>query len=149
MENTKMLWGAIQTCSDSSIKSALYSIYTWSRSTNPPRQKCSWTSNFLEKNEIGRLYSTKSHLFDKGHLTPDADMTHKAIKGCSFLYDNAAPQYYSINRGIWSKLERTIRKVTSLATIITGTSNGNENSVVHVSYQNNNYFVFTVFTPNL
>lgn len=49
--------------------------------------------------------------FDRGHLVPAADMVFcsQAMKQ-SFYYSNVSPQNPSFNRGIWKKLETSVRK---------------------------------------
>ncbi len=49
--------------------------------------------------------------YDKGHLTPAADMqwSQQAMNDC-FYMSNISPQTPSFNRGIWDKLERQTRR---------------------------------------
>ena len=51
--------------------------------------------------------------YDRGHLVPAADMvfSEEAMTE-SFLMSNVAPQLPSFNRGIWSELEREVRRWT-------------------------------------
>lgn len=49
--------------------------------------------------------------YDRGHLAPAADMSfsHESM-AASFYYSNMSPQAPSFNRGIWAKLEETVRQ---------------------------------------
>jgi len=53
---------------------------------------------------------TKSD-YDRGHLAPNADMNRDqtSMEECFYL-SNISPQAPSFNRGIWKKLEETVRK---------------------------------------
>lgn len=49
--------------------------------------------------------------FDRGHLAPAADMKYSAQAMTeSFYTSNISPQRPGLNRGIWKKLEETIRR---------------------------------------
>lgn len=49
--------------------------------------------------------------YDRGHLAPAADMSWsaQAMKE-SFLFSNISPQLPAFNRGIWKKLEESVRR---------------------------------------
>lgn len=68
--------------------------------------------------------------FDRGHLVPFDDMSFDSIAAReSFFMSNIIPQESSLNRGLWSKLERQVRKLTmqyDSAYITTGTVFGIE-----------------------
>ncbi|HOZ29916.1 MAG TPA: DNA/RNA non-specific endonuclease [Bacteroidales bacterium] len=52
----------------------------------------------------------KSSGYDRGHLAPAADMSFdKQSLDESFYYSNISPQEAGFNRGIWKKLETTVR----------------------------------------
>jgi len=52
----------------------------------------------------------KSSGYDRGHLAPAADMAFsKQAIDESFYYSNISPQVPGFNRGIWKKLETTVR----------------------------------------
>lgn len=52
----------------------------------------------------------KSMGYDRGHLVPAADMSfNKQSLDESFYYSNISPQEAGFNRGIWKKLETTVR----------------------------------------
>jgi endonuclease G len=62
--------------------------------------------------------------YDKGHLCPAADMKSSPVlmKEC-FLMSNMSPQEPSFNRGVWSKLEESVRTWAgqdSLIYVVTG-----------------------------
>jgi len=49
--------------------------------------------------------------YDRGHLAPAGDMTwSKKAMSESFYLSNMSPQVPGLNRGIWKKLESTVRK---------------------------------------
>ena len=49
--------------------------------------------------------------YDKGHLAPAEDMRYSAkTESESFFMSNMSPQIQGFNRGIWSRLERQIRR---------------------------------------
>lgn len=49
--------------------------------------------------------------YDKGHLAPAEDMRYSAkAESESFFMSNMSPQIQGFNRGIWSRLERQIRR---------------------------------------
>jgi endonuclease G, mitochondrial len=48
--------------------------------------------------------------YDRGHLAPSRDMSFDSIAQAeSFYYSNMSPQTASFNRGIWSRLESSVR----------------------------------------
>ena len=52
--------------------------------------------------------------YDRGHLAPAADMAwSKVTMKESFYMSNISPQYYSLNRGAWKKLEKLVRRWAS------------------------------------
>lgn len=49
--------------------------------------------------------------YDRGHLIPAADMKmSESSMSSSFYYSNISPQHPSLNRGIWSSLEKKVRQ---------------------------------------
>lgn len=68
--------------------------------------------------------------YDRGHLVPFNDMSFDSIAAReTFFMSNIIPQESSLNRGLWSKLERQVRKLTmqyDSAYITTGTVFGIE-----------------------
>lgn len=77
-----------------------------------------------------RDYDSSTDYFDRGHLAP---VSHANSQGCvyaSFTLTNAAPQYFSFNRGQWKMVEsRMVRTVTwkcrdNSAYIVTGVVSG-------------------------
>jgi len=77
------------------------------------REKC----RFLPDDNVplphrSSLHDYKHSGFDRGHFIPAADCTYsKASLKDSFLLSNVCPQEPSINRGIWSKLEKRVREL--------------------------------------
>lgn len=73
------------------------------------------TNNFRNDTNIRTKSSSlddyKKSGYDRGHLAPAADMrwSDQAMSE-SFLMSNISPQKPSFNRGIWKKLESTVRK---------------------------------------
>ncbi len=74
--------------------------------------------HFFEERSIYPLHRSQNtdylhSSFDKGHLVPAEDLRRdKDAYSDSFSLVNACPQYPSVNRGIWSQLERYIRTQT-------------------------------------
>ncbi|WP_439184534.1 DNA/RNA non-specific endonuclease [Carboxylicivirga taeanensis] len=72
------------------------------------------TDNFRPDSKVSTgsasLADYKSSGYDRGHLCPAADMkiNNKAMHE-TFLMSNMSPQDPSFNRGIWKKLEATVR----------------------------------------
>lgn len=65
------------------------------------------------------LRDYKKSGFDRGHLAPAADMAFctQAMRD-SFFMSNMSPQRPKFNRGIWKKLEATVRRWATHDTII-------------------------------
>jgi endonuclease G len=56
------------------------------------------------------LHDYAGHPYDRGHLVPAGDSTQtKEIMSESFALTNMVPQVPANNRGIWNKLEATVR----------------------------------------
>jgi endonuclease G len=47
--------------------------------------------------------------FDRGHMTPSGDMPDQATQQESFSLANVVPQTAELNRGIWERIERSVR----------------------------------------
>ena len=89
----------------------------------------SLTSNQIEKNvERSNKFRTDPKIFtesandndyyksgyDRGHLAPSRDMSFDSVAQAeSFYYSNMSPQTASFNRGIWSRLESSVRAWTA------------------------------------
>lgn len=62
--------------------------------------------------------------FDRGHMAPCGDfMTSKKLMRESFLLSNMCPQVPEVNRGIWKRLENTVRTIAETAVrvhVVTG-----------------------------
>ncbi len=73
------------------------------------------TNDFREDPDIpsgsATLDDYKRSGFDRGHLAPAADMAYSVqTMSDSFYMSNMSPQKGEFNRGIWQKLESTVRK---------------------------------------
>jgi endonuclease G, mitochondrial len=99
---------------DSSSGQALWVSYTMNSDMtdkNASRDKCSFKKDpLILSNAIDPSDYTKSG-YDRGHLCPAADMTFD-IQAMSetFYMSNMSPQDPGFNRGIWKKLEETVRE---------------------------------------
>lgn len=73
--------------------------------------------------ESGKFHSKIS--MDRGHLAPDNDFIFKAMQLATYFYANAVPQFSSINRGNWVRVENGVRRLAKHMkedlTVITGT----------------------------
>ncbi len=67
-------------------------------------------SDPLIPSESASLNDYRGSGYDRGHLIPAADLSwsEEAMSG-SFYLSNMSPQEGQFNRGIWSKLEATVR----------------------------------------
>jgi endonuclease G len=51
--------------------------------------------------------------FDRGHLSPAADMPTETAQAQSFSLANIVPQDRTLNRGLWSDIEESVRRFTT------------------------------------
>ncbi len=49
--------------------------------------------------------------FDRGHMTPSGDMPDEQAQGQTFSLANMVPQTAQLNRGIWARVESTVRRL--------------------------------------
>jgi endonuclease G len=49
--------------------------------------------------------------FDRGHMTPSGDMPDAEAQQQSFSLANMVPQTPELNRGVWERIERTVRRM--------------------------------------
>jgi hypothetical protein len=49
--------------------------------------------------------------FDRGHLAPNADFLFEDWQEATFYYANTAPQWRSVNRGNWARVESAVRQL--------------------------------------
>lgn len=73
------------------------------------------SNNFREDNSVSSGSAIKENYagsgYDRGHLVPAGDMKFsKEAMSETFYLSNMSPQIPDFNRGIWSKLERKVRK---------------------------------------
>lgn len=47
--------------------------------------------------------------YDRGHLTPSADMPDQASQEQTFIWQNIAPELHRLNAGKWEQIEKTMR----------------------------------------
>lgn len=111
--------------------SSLFSVHRW-RYTAPTSRSTAWRSFYdddrqlLQLEEAGYSEAAKEG-YAKGHLCPDADLTHATLKASASWYHNAAPQLQRGNNGPWKSLENHIRGIKDRSLIIcTGTSDGGQ-----------------------
>lgn len=53
--------------------------------------------------------------YDRGHLAPAGDFAHdKELLSESFYYSNMSPQAPSFNRGVWRKIENSVREMAAI-----------------------------------
>lgn len=72
------------------------------------------TNKFIEDTSVITVTANnrdyKKSGYDKGHLAPAADMNFSKIAmNESFYFSNITPQVAGFNRGIWKKLEESVR----------------------------------------
>lgn len=68
--------------------------------------------------------------FDRGHMTPSGDMPDSVAQQQSFTLANIVPQTAQLNRGVWARVESTVRTVvkrTGEAYVVTGPAFGGAN----------------------
>jgi len=74
--------------------------------------------------QTNRMYRAKPHIYDKGHLFPNALADEdKMTQKDSFLLSNVAPQHYKLNRYSWKTLERLVSQTiikNGKGSVITG-----------------------------
>ena len=61
--------------------------------------------------------------FDRGHMTPSGDMPDPLAQQQSFSLANIVPQTAQLNRGVWERIESTVRTVVKRrgeAYVVTG-----------------------------
>lgn len=69
-------------------------------------------------------YTGFTKIYDKGHLSPDANWLLPERKKETYFLSNVVPQHFSFNRGLWGQLEDDVRKWASKygeVWVITGT----------------------------
>ncbi|MCX6074290.1 MAG: DNA/RNA non-specific endonuclease [Campylobacterales bacterium] len=66
----------------------------------------------LSSNERSELSDYSRSGYDRGHLSPSADMSTKAAQHECFTLANMVPQNGDNNRGIWADIEGTTRQLT-------------------------------------
>ncbi len=80
-------------------------------------KRLSRKNNFHEEMRIASRYRANvsdysDSGYDRGHLAPNANMANKKEQYDSFSLANIAPQSPYLNRGIWKKLESSVRSLT-------------------------------------
>jgi len=95
---------AFTVCYDRQNQRALWTAHTPNPTSNPTPRK-HWRKDH-ELNSLGAAAFTNTG-FDRGHLTPSADLPESQD---IFLTSNAIAQNPQLNRGAWRRLENQIRK---------------------------------------
>jgi len=111
-------------CYEPASSTALYSGHRWKSGLTMDRSRATWKSVYGEEHGkyLAGLYNRN---WQKGHLTPDADISNlHVLKNSTYYYENAAPQLPEGNTNTWRTLENYIRNNFAEATIFTGTSDG-------------------------
>ena len=74
-------------------------------------RKDNFRPDFKVKTSSAQLYDYKGSGYDRGHLAPAGDMKYSRESMIeSFYMSNMSPQDPSFNRGVWRRLEETIRE---------------------------------------
>lgn len=74
-----------------------------------PREDSFHEEPRLSKNEQAYLSDYTNSGFDRGHLSPNADMADTNQQSDSFSLANIFPQAPELNRGAWADLEKDVR----------------------------------------
>ncbi len=87
-----------------------YTLTASAASARRPRTQCFRPDPRFRAVGIPGCADYRRSGFDRGHMTPSADMAvSEAAMVNSYLFTNIAPQYPGFNRTIWAALERIVR----------------------------------------
>ena len=65
----------------------------------------------LAPSDQAQLADYRRSGFDRGHMTPSGDMPDEQTQGQTFSLANMVPQTAQLNRGIWARVESTVRRL--------------------------------------
>uniref|UniRef100_A0A1Q3FJ98 Putative deoxyribonuclease i n=1 Tax=Culex tarsalis TaxID=7177 RepID=A0A1Q3FJ98_CULTA len=63
--------------------------------------------------EQAKMYVTDTQYLTKGHMTPTGDGIFHTWKHAGFFYENAVPQWKTVNEGNWKRVEELTRVIAS------------------------------------
>lgn len=96
------------------VRNPLWSAELLTKAGIDARRGIERVDDFHEDTRVGadraRLTDYRGSGWDRGHLSPDADMPSRDSSIESFLLTNIAPQYAATNRGSWANLEKAVRR---------------------------------------
>lgn len=75
----------------------------------PPRKDVFHEESKLPRNERSELSDFIHSGYDRGHLSPSADMPTQSAQAESFTLANIIPQVHTSNAGVWSSIESATR----------------------------------------
>ena len=110
-------------------KTPMWSAELLTKSRIEQARQMKRVDNFHEETRLSddmrsRLSDYTQTGYDRGHLSPNADMPNSASQFDSFSLANIAPQDPQLNRGEWSSIESNVRKMVMKygdAYVVTGT----------------------------
>lgn len=137
-------------------KTPLWSAELLTKQRVQQARKMQRVDNFHEETRIpigirSKLSDYSQTGYDRGHLSPNADMPNVASQFDSFSLANIAPQNPELNRGEWSNIESNIRKMVMRygdAYVVTGTGFVGQNiKVLKGNVMVPTYFYKAIYFP--
>ena len=104
------------TLHDGDLRTALWTAHRLTRNEviraeSADRVECFRPDIRLPETHGAILKDYQEPIFDRGHMTPDADLRDDVIEQVnSYILSNMAPQYGKFNQGIWRSIEYRGRK---------------------------------------
>lgn len=102
---------------DKDLRTSIWTSYRLTKtdlveSKGKKRVDCFRTDPRLDRDNTGSSSDYNEPVYDRGHLTPDADLKDRFYDQLnSYTYINFAPQHCFFNRGIWLNLEHLVRNL--------------------------------------